>query len=160
MRATRLLPLPEKTRLDGPITSGLDEAFESTNAAAGVSKSVTTKGTDKVPSSAIVRLVMDEIVGWLLMGRTVTVKFMLASPKLVSVTVTTMGAVPERLRTGVTVMVRLLPLPPNAIFDVGTSDGLSEVARRARRAAGVVLSPIVNGKLVVDVFWSMVGLVM
>src|SRR5881227_764618 len=40
--------------------------------------------------------------------------------------------------------VRLLPLPPNTMFEVETSVGLDEVAERSKLSTGVSPSPIVK----------------
>ena len=45
-----------------------------------------------------------------------------------SLTVTVMLAVPFWLAAGVTVTVRLAPLPPNTMFPLGTSVGLFETS--------------------------------
>ena len=51
---------------------------------------------------------------------------------------------------GVTVTVRLAPLPPNTIFAVGTSVVDEEDLASVRFAAAVSASPIVNGIAAVD----------
>ena len=62
-----------------------------------------------------------------------------------SLTVTVMVLVPDNPDAGVTVTVRLVPLPPNTMLLVGTRVGLDEVALRMRLAGGVSRSLIVNG---------------
>ncbi len=54
-----------------------------------------------------------------------------------SLTVTVMTATPVWPLAGVTVTVRLPPLPPNAMLPLGTSAMLAEVPDKVRLAAGV-----------------------
>ena len=61
-----------------------------------------------------------------------------------SLTVKVMVAVPDWPETGVTVTVRLLPLPPKTTFSLGTNAGLEEFALKARLATGVSASPMVK----------------
>src|ERR1051325_499772 len=86
---------------------------------------------------------MAEKVGGSLLESTVSRNDLLAlaGPSLTfSVTV----AVPDWLAAGVTVTVRLAPLPPNVMLAPGTRVGLEELPDSARLASGVSTSPIVN----------------
>src|SRR5882762_10692053 len=62
-----------------------------------------------------------------------------------SLTETVMVAVPVWPLAGVTVTVRLLPLPPKTMLALGTSPVLDELPARVRLATGVSASLIVNG---------------
>src|ERR1039457_5491381 len=73
-------------------------------------------------------------------GVTITEKVELAA-LVPSLTVTVMGTTPVWPAAGVTVTVRLLPLPPKTMLALGTSAVLAEVADNARLAAGVSRSP-------------------
>ena len=55
-----------------------------------------------------------------------------------------MAVKPNWLLAGVSVTVRLLPLPPNTIFAAGTSAGFEELPARVKLAAGVSASLAVN----------------
>src|SRR5439155_3811293 len=61
-----------------------------------------------------------------------------------SFTVTVMVALPVCPAAGVTVTVRLAPLPPNTIFPRGTSPGLDDAALNCRFAGAISASPTVN----------------
>src|SRR6266536_6222478 len=87
---------------------------------------------------------MGEIVGGSFTGRTVTTKMLLVKPKFVSVTETVMAAVPDWLGAGVTVTMRLAPLPSNTMLPSGTRLVLEEVAATVSRFAGVLASPTVK----------------
>src|ERR1035437_5550087 len=76
-------------------------------------------------------------------GVTITAKMELAV-FVPSLTVIVMGATPAWPPAGVTVTVRLLPLPPKTMLALGTKAVLAEVADRARLAAGVSRSATVN----------------
>ena len=69
-----------------------------------------------------------------------------------SFTVTVMVVLPVCPAAGVTVTVRLAPLPPNTIFPLGTSPGLDDTALNCRFAGAVSASPTVNGIGPVEVF--------
>ena len=77
------------------------------------------------------------------LGTTVTAKllFVLALPSL---TVTVMVAVPTCAATGVTVTVRLAPLPPKTMLAFGTKVGLDEFPLSVRMVSAVSASPTVN----------------
>src|ERR1017187_8152214 len=76
-------------------------------------------------------------------GVTITEKVELAV-LVPSLTVTVMGTTPVWPAAGLTVTVRLLPLPPKTMLPSGTSAGLAEAAVNARLAAGVSRSPTVK----------------
>ena len=76
--------------------------------------------------------------------------------KLPSLTVTVMVAVPVWLVAGVTVKVRLAPLPPRTMLPFGTNVGLDEEPLTTRLAAVVSTSPIARPIGPVDVPWLMV----
>src|SRR5256884_9915091 len=63
-----------------------------------------------------------------------------------SLTVTVIVAVPVCPAAGVTVTVRLDPLPPKTILFVGASVGLDDPLLNVRLPTGVSASPIANGK--------------
>ena len=75
-----------------------------------------------------------------------------------SLTLRVMTAVPFCWAAGVTVTVRLAPLPPNAILAAGTSAGLEELPVTVRLPAAVSASPTVKAKVPVDVFSLIVWL--
>src|SRR5579859_6790103 len=76
-------------------------------------------------------------------GLTVTRKLVLVlnDPSL---TVTVMSVVPLWLDTGVTVTVRLEPLPPNAILPFGTSVWFEDTPLTVKLLAGLSMSPTVK----------------
>jgi hypothetical protein len=61
-----------------------------------------------------------------------------------SFTETVINALPVAFEAGVTVIVRLVPLPPSVMFAFGTTVVLPEVAETVRLAGAVSGSPIVN----------------
>src|ERR1043166_6655942 len=73
-----------------------------------------------------------------------------------SLTLTAIVAVPVWFVAGVTVTVRLLPLPPKTILLVGTSVGFEDPALNVRPVSGVSTSPIVNPSGTVVSFTLMV----
>jgi len=75
---------------------------------------------------------------------TVSTNVSLAVPPSPSVTVTVMVAVPNWSAAGVTVTVRLAPLPPKTMFPLGTNIVFDEVPDSVRLPTAVSLSPIVN----------------
>ena len=75
---------------------------------------------------------MSEIVGVSLTDVTVNTKVSLAVPPFASVRVTVIVVVPDWLAAGVTVTVRLAPLPPKVMFAFGTSVVLDEVPDRVK----------------------------
>src|SRR5436189_2191500 len=79
---------------------------------------------------------MAEIVGGVLGPLTVNTKVSLAV-KAPSLTVTVMVEVPVWPAAGVTVTVRLLPLPPKTMLPLGTRPVLEEAPLRVRLATGV-----------------------
>src|SRR5213078_4033774 len=87
---------------------------------------------------------MLEIVGGVLvLGRTVTAKLLLVLA-LPSLTDTVMVAVPVCAAVGVTVTVRLAPLPPKTMLALGTNVGLDEFPLSVRLLNGVSISPTVK----------------
>ena len=119
---------------------------------AGVSTSATVNGIElEVVFWLTIWLGMFEMVGASLVALTVTEKLVLVEPKLVSVTEMVMVEAPNRFVAGVTVTVRLAPLPPKTMFDTGTTVGLEEFAASVNCAVGVVSSPMVNGMAAVRV---------
>src|SRR6267143_2540075 len=83
------------------------------------------------------------IVGASLTGLTVSTKVSLAG-KDPSLNVTVIVALPFWLAAGLTVTVRLAPLPPNTMFALGTSVGLDELPLTVRLPAALSASPTVN----------------
>src|SRR2546429_9896712 len=69
-----------------------------------------------------------------------------------SLTVTVIVAVPVCPAAGVTVTVRLDPLPPKTILFVGASAGLDDPLLNVRLPTGVSASAIVNGIAPVGLF--------
>ncbi len=86
---------------------------------------------------------MSVIVGVSFTALTVSTKGSLAV-SAPSLTVTVIVAVPLWFAAGVTVTVRLAPLPPNTMFAVGTSVGLDELPLSVRLPAAVSASPTVK----------------
>src|SRR6266513_509459 len=70
-----------------------------------------------------------------------------------SFTVTVMVVLPVCPAAGVTVTVRLAPLPPNTIFPLGTSPRLDDAPLNCRFAGATCASPTVNGIGPVELFW-------
>jgi hypothetical protein len=66
-------------------------------------------------------------------------------------TVTVMVVVPDWLANGVTVTVRLAPVPPKLILPTGTNPALDELAESVRLSAAVSTSATVNGSAPVAV---------
>src|SRR2546426_1364352 len=94
---------------------------------------------------------MPVIVGGVFTVLTVSTKVSLA-PFTPSLTPTVIVAVPVCPAAGVTVTVRLDPLPPNTMLLVGTSVALDDPLLNVRLPTGVSASPIVNGIAAVGVF--------
>src|SRR5438477_8671044 len=84
-----------------------------------------------------VRLAIGSSVGGSLTGATLSRKDWLAIAPLVSVTVRVIVAVPNAFVAGKICKVRLLPLPPNTMFEVETSVGLDEEAERSKLSTEV-----------------------
>jgi hypothetical protein len=82
--------------------------------------------------ASIERFVMSVIVGAVFTVFTVRTKLSL-EVRTPSLTVTVSVAVPEALAVGVTVSVRLAPLPPKTMFAFGTSAVFEDVALKTRR---------------------------
>src|SRR6267143_5580922 len=94
---------------------------------------------------------MPVIVGGVFTASTVSTNVSLAlfTPSL---TVTVIVAVPVCPAAGVTVTVRLDPLPPNTMLLVGTSVGLDDPLLNVRLPTGVSASATRNGIAPVAVF--------
>src|SRR4051812_37942818 len=140
----RLDPLPPNTMLFKGTRDRLDEALPRVRLPAAVSASPMVKlRAELAVSSFTVWSVMLVIVGGVLAASTVRIKLVLvvACP---SPTLTVIVAVPLWLAAGVTVTVRLAPLPPNTIPVSGTRVGLDEPLLKVRLAAAVSTSPIVK----------------
>lgn len=75
----------------------------------------------------------------------------LVSEVVPSLTVIVIKATPVRPDAGITVTFRLVPLPPKTMFELGTRDGLLELADNVRLEAAVSASPIVKGMEEADV---------
>ena len=87
---------------------------------------------------------MLEMVGAVFVAVTVNTNVSLAV-EVPSPTVTVIVVEPVWPLAGVTVTVRLVPLPPNEIFELGTSAVFDELPARERLDAGVSASLIANG---------------
>src|SRR4051794_33784114 len=142
---------------------GLDEPRERLRFAAGVSPSPIVKLSAPVElSSSMLWSDRLERVGGVFTWLTVSTKVSLAlfTPSL---TVMVIVAVPVWPEAGVTVTLRLAPLPPNTMLLVGTNMRFDELAVRVRLPTGVSASLIVNGKAAVAVFtvvdWSGISLI-
>ncbi len=76
---------------------------------------------------------------------------------------TVISELPARLAAGVTVRVRALPLPPNAILAAGIKVRLLEVNVTRKSATGVISSPMVKGMAAVAVsslvVWAVISLI-
>ena len=132
-------------------SAGLDDVAETVSAFAGVSTSPIVNATMEVPLFSLrTRSGIGEIAGKSLTEFTVKRNLVRVEPKLSSVTVIAMLAVPDRLARGVTVTVRLFPLPPNTMLASGTNAGFDEVPKTVRSSAEVPESVIVNGMAPVD----------
>src|SRR5690242_12255311 len=128
--------------LETGINPAFDEVGVTVMAAGGVSGSKTTNPMGSRKEFApIVWLGIAVSDGKSLTALTVRRNESLAMPNWLSATVTVMVAVPNALGTGVTVTVRLVPLPPKAMPVSGTMAGLEDSAFNVRLAAGVLESP-------------------
>src|ERR1044071_5545316 len=83
-----------------------------------------------------------QISGGSFTGLTVSVKLVLVLA-VPSLTVNVIVAVPFWFAAGVTVTVRLDPLPPNTMFAVGIRVGLEEVPLNVRLRAPVLVSSLI-----------------
>src|SRR5213594_1427989 len=105
---------------------------------------------------------MPVIVGGVFTVLTVSTNVSLA-PFTPSLTPTAIVAVPVCPAAGVTVTVRLDPLPPNTMLLIGTSVSLDEPPPNVRLSTGVSASPTVNGIAPVPVptvaNWSEISLI-
>src|SRR5436190_4166089 len=148
----RFAPDPPKVILPVGTRTGFEEPLLKLRPPAAVSRSPTVKFKGPVlVSSLIAWSAMVEMVGGVLPGAfTVSTKVSLALAEP-SVTVTVIVAVPVWPLPGVTVTVRLGPLPPNTIFPFGTRAVFDELPLTVRLAAAVSASPMVNGMAAVGV---------
>src|SRR6266511_3277723 len=140
----RLAPLPPKTMLPLCTNVGLDELPLTVRLPAAVSTSPTVKLIAPVwVSSLIVWLARFEIVGASFTALTVSPKlvFVLDCPSL---TVSVIVAEPFWLVAGVTVTVRLAPLPPKTMLPLGASVGVDELPLTVKLPAAVSASPTVK----------------
>src|SRR5215469_15242462 len=92
------------------------------------------------------------IVGGLLVGTTTfSRKLVLAVAPPPSVTVSVTDAVPVWFGAGVSVTVRLEPLPPRTMLALGSKVAFEDTPATTRFVAGVSRSPTVNGMGTVEV---------
>src|SRR5438034_11110733 len=82
--------------------------------------------------------------GTVKVGLTESVKVWLAVPPSASVTVMVTSAVPDWPAAGVSVTVRLPPLPPKVMLALGNSVGLLDAADNSKDPAAVSASLIVK----------------
>src|SRR6185436_3775274 len=158
----RLAPLPPNTMFPLGTNVGLDEPPLTARLPGAVWASPTVKlSAPVVPSSLIVWSGTSETVGGVFTPLTVRTKTS-AALREPSLTVTVMVALPTWPGAGVTVTVRLLPLPPNTMLPLGTSVGLDELPLRVRLATGVSASltvkPIAGVGVPTAVDWSEISL--
>ena len=95
------------------------------------------------------------MVGASFTGSTIKLKVVDAL-EVPSFTVMVTVALPLWLAPGLIVTVRFAPLPPKVMLATGIRDGLLVDAVRVKFAAGVSLSPTVNGIGAVGVFSEVV----
>src|SRR5262245_13174226 len=120
----RLAPLPPKTRFAFGTSVGLDELRRTARRAAAVARSPTVKASGPTGTPTEVDwLARLDRVGASLTAVTVSGKLVVAV-SWPSLTVSVIVAEPFWLGAGVTVSVRLAPLPPKAKLVFGTSVGL------------------------------------
>ena len=125
-------------------SAGLEEVPLTTRLDASVSASPTVKLIGPLEVSWLIVLSgIFEIVGASFTGVTVNtnVSLLLRAPSL---TVTLMVALPDWFAAGITVTVRLEPLPPKTILPFGTSPGFEDVPLTTRLEAGLSASPTVK----------------
>ena len=92
-----------------------------------------------------ITLPMGARVGGSFTGSTVRGKLLEATALPASVAVIVMTVVPDRSEAGVTMTVRLLPLPLMTMLLVGTSAGFEELTVSTSELAGVSSSEMVKG---------------
>ena len=156
--SVRLAPDPPKTMFAAGTKAGLDELATILTAPGEVSRSSTVKPIGPSgASSSIVLSEMLEIVGRSLTELTVSrnVSLAVAAP---SPTVIVIVAVPNLSATGVTVTVRLAPLPAKTILPTGTSAGLDDAPVSVKASAAVSTSPTLNASAAVAASSSIVRL--
>src|SRR5207253_2322292 len=157
----RLAPLPPNTMFAFGTSVVFDELPVTVRLAAGVSASSTVNAiAPVVESGAIVCGPIAEMVGTWSTDVTVITNVEVADrppstavtvsrnvvgvDRVPSLPVTVIAAVPYWSRAGVTVTVRLAPLPPNTRFAFGTRVVFDELPDTVRLPAAVRLSPTVN----------------
>src|SRR5262245_65770048 len=140
----RLMPLPPNARFVVGTSVGLDELPLTVRLAAAVSRSPMVKASGPAGApTGVDWLAMLDTVGASLTAVTVSEK-LVAAVNWPSLTVSVMVAAPFWLAAGVTVRVRLAPLPPSARLVFGTSVALEEVAVTTRLVTAVSASPTVK----------------
>ena len=143
----RLDPLPPNTMFALGTSVVEEEVPDTVKRAAAVSASATVNGIAAVAWFAVtVCAAIPEIVGalltvtcWML---NVKLEFAVFVPSL---TVTVIRVLPTWLKAGVMVSVRFWPLPPSAMFALGTNVVEEEVAETIKLAADVSASLTVKG---------------
>src|SRR5438093_3806512 len=141
----RFAPLPPKTMLPLGIKAEWEDVPTRVKALAGVSASPTTKGIAVVGvSSLIVWSVIVVIVGGVFGAELTVSRNDVLAFDCPSLTVSVILLVPVWPAAGVTVTVRLDPLPPKTMFALGTKVRFVEVPLTKRLPAAVSASPTVN----------------
>ena len=90
-----------------------------------------------------------ERIGASFTGVTLTTKFVLLVPPVLSLADSVMVAAPNWLGNGVRARARLVPVPPRRMLVLGTSPGFDVLAVTVRFAAGVSTSRTVKGNRMV-----------
>lgn len=140
----RLAPLPPRTIAESGTSAVFEEIAETTRRDAAVWVSPMMNGIGPVEErDSTVREAGVVTVGGRFFGVTVRAKAreVVSAP---SETWTVMVADPDRVPAGVTVTVRLAPLPPKTIAERGTSVVFEEEPVTTSREAAVCVSPMVN----------------
>src|SRR6185503_6998986 len=143
MATMRVAPLFVTSRFALGTTPWLEDVATTTRLPTGVSRSPTVTVTFVIASSLITRSVTEEIVGRSFTGVTVSrkVSLFVAWPSL---TATVMVQGPNALGNGVTVTVRLAPLPAKLIAPFGTIDWSEDEPNSDSAVGRLSTSPIVN----------------
>ena len=134
----------------------LDELPASVRFAAGVCVSPIVKAIGGVtpfsfnPWSAIGEMTGKE---WTALTVNKKLALLAAAPSL---TVMVIVALPNWFAAGVTVTVRMAPLPPKTMFALGTRVGLEEAPESVKLATGESTSATMKGTTPVVVAWSIV----
>jgi hypothetical protein len=147
----RLAPLPPNTTLALGTSVVFDELPDTVRLPAAVSTSPTVNAIAPVAVSSVVPCAaIAVIVGASLTAVTVS-RNVVGVVVVPSPTVTVIVDEPAWFAAGVTVTVRLAPLPPNTTFAFGTTVVSDEVADTVRLAAAVSTSPTVTASAPVAV---------